>query len=100
MIAYICCAAMCTAEQLRRHYGIERPLANVLRAPSREERPGLYNRLYDELYRLAPDHPQLLRRGGATQSGRGQGGTLLCSALPIRHSTRAQRAQDLCVIDR
>ncbi len=51
-----------TSEQLRRHYEIERRLAAVLRNATAPERPGLYNKLYDELYRLAPDHPQLIHR--------------------------------------
>lgn len=51
-----------TSEQLRRHYEIERRLAAMLRNATAPERPGLYNKLYDELYRLAPDHPQLVHR--------------------------------------
>ena len=87
---------MCTAEQLRRHYEIERPLATVLRAPSREERPGLYNRLYDELYRLAPDHPQLLRRGAQHNLEEARG--VPCCVQPSLYDTqRARNGLKTCV---
>ena len=48
-----------TAEQLRRHYEVERRLAERLRHSSRDERTRLYPELYDELFRSVPDHPQL-----------------------------------------
>ncbi len=52
----------------RRHYRVERALADRIRDASPGERRGLYGRLYDELFRAVPDHPQLRRRtdpGGA-----------------------------------
>ncbi len=48
-----------TPEQLRRHYEIEKKLANKLRNSSKSERRYLYTALYDELFKLVPDHPQL-----------------------------------------
>lgn len=41
-------------EELRRHYELERRLANELRLATREERLKLYPKLYDELYRQVP----------------------------------------------
>jgi SAM-dependent methyltransferase len=46
-------------EQLRRHYEVERGLADRLRAAGREERSQLYSEVYDELFARVPDHPQL-----------------------------------------
>src|SRR5262245_24834111 len=43
---------------LRRHYLIERELADRLRRSPGEERKGLYRTVYDELFRAVPDHPQ------------------------------------------
>jgi len=48
-----------SAEQLRQHYEVEKELAVRLRAASRQERPGLYQAVYDELFRRVPDHPQV-----------------------------------------
>jgi len=48
-----------TPEQIRRHYEVERELADRLRSASREERRSLYVSLYDELFRRLPDHPML-----------------------------------------
>src|SRR5579871_5614438 len=48
-----------TAEELRQHYEIEKELANRLRHARREDRPGLYSEVYDELFRRVPKHPQL-----------------------------------------
>ncbi len=53
---------MQTPEQLRHHYEIEKELAARLRDASRDERPALYRSVYEELFRLVPDHPQLGRR--------------------------------------
>lgn len=49
-------------ESIRRHYEIERELADRLRRASREERSTLYGEVYDELFRRVPDHPQLHRK--------------------------------------
>ena len=51
-----------TLEQLAEHYGIERELADRLRASSRQERGGLYALVYDELFQRVPLHPQLTNR--------------------------------------
>lgn len=51
-----------SAEVIRRHYEIERELADRLRQASRGERGRLYGEVYDELFRRVPDHPQLQRK--------------------------------------
>jgi len=51
-----------TARQIRAHYLIERELADRLRNAPAESRLGLYKEVYDELFRLVPDHPQLAAR--------------------------------------
>ncbi len=43
-----------TSEELKRHYEIERALAQKLRLANREERLRLYPEVYDELYREVP----------------------------------------------
>lgn len=50
---------MRTEADLRRHYEIERELADRLRETPREERGVAYRAVYDELFRRVPDHPQL-----------------------------------------
>ena len=50
--------------RLRRHYEIERALADRLRNASKEERPSLYAQVYDELFRRVPE----LRRVGDPQA--------------------------------
>src|SRR5262245_46671543 len=45
-------------EQIREHYELEKRLANQLRVASRDQRQTLYSRLYDELFRSLPLHPQ------------------------------------------
>lgn len=54
-----------TPAQLRRHYVVERELADRLRHAPREQRPRLYQQVYDELFERLPDHPQLVRRSCA-----------------------------------
>lgn len=51
-----------TPEQRKEHYLIEKELAARLRNASREERPALYARLYDELFRRVPHHSQVTRK--------------------------------------
>ncbi len=51
-----------TSEQIRRHYEVEKELANRLRAASADERRRMYGSLYDELYRRIDDHPLLARK--------------------------------------
>lgn len=48
--------------QLREQYHIEKALADRLRRASQAERVSLYTRVYDELYRQVPHHPQLIRK--------------------------------------
>src|SRR5437899_3220231 len=47
---------------LRRHYEAERELANRLRTASADQRKGLYQIVYDELFVRVPDHPQNTRK--------------------------------------
>jgi SAM-dependent methyltransferase len=51
-----------SAEAIRRHYETEKTLVARLRGASREDRPSLYRAVYDDLFRLLPDHPQLVRK--------------------------------------
>lgn len=44
---------------IRRHYEIERELADRLRAASRDERLELYREVYNDLFNRVPTHPQL-----------------------------------------
>jgi SAM-dependent methyltransferase len=47
-------------ERLRRHYEVEKALADRLRrTASREERAKLYESMYDTLFAAVPDHPRL-----------------------------------------
>ena len=48
-----------TEGRIRHHYLLERGLAERLRRAPEAERRGLYPAIYDELFRLVPDHPQL-----------------------------------------
>jgi SAM-dependent methyltransferase len=47
-----------TLAALRRHYEVERELADRLRAAPADARPALYRELYNELFARVPDHPQ------------------------------------------
>jgi SAM-dependent methyltransferase len=49
---------------LRRHYEIEKELADRLRAATPNERPALYRSVYDELFLRVPDHPQNVWKAG------------------------------------
>jgi SAM-dependent methyltransferase len=44
-------------DRIRAHYDVERRLAQRLRDADRPARRTLYTALYDDLYRLLPDHP-------------------------------------------
>lgn len=57
-----------SAEAVRRHYDTEKTLAARLRGATREDRPSLYRTVYDELFRLLPDHPQLVRKQSPEQA--------------------------------
>jgi len=47
---------------LRRHYEVERALADRLRTAAPAERRALYGEIYNELFARVPDHPQLTRK--------------------------------------
>src|SRR5262245_34823260 len=49
-------------EALRRHYRVERELADRLRTAGPADRKRLYRVVYNELFLRVPDHPQLTRR--------------------------------------
>lgn len=51
-----------TIEQKRHHFEVEKELADRLKRAPAQERPRLYGRLYDELWRRVPDHPQLKQK--------------------------------------
>lgn len=51
-----------TIEQLRRHFEVEKELADRLRRSTREQRTALFKSLYGELFARVPDHPRLTRR--------------------------------------
>jgi SAM-dependent methyltransferase len=57
-------------EQVREHYEIEKALAAQLRAGTPDERKRLYGRVYDEMYRRLPHHPQLTRKVSAEETRR------------------------------
>ena len=59
-------------ERLRAHYEVERRIADRLRASaSFEERQRICATMYDELFRLVPDHPRIAaRRAGSEQRER------------------------------
>jgi len=49
-------------QELRRHYEVERALAERLRTCPAQERRALYGTVYNELFARVPDHPQLTRK--------------------------------------
>ena len=55
-------------ERLRHHYEVEKELAARLRVSTREERPVLFQKLYQELFERVPDHPRLTRRESPQES--------------------------------
>lgn len=55
-------------ERLRHHYHVERELADRLRTASSGERLRLYSKVYDELFRRVPDHPQLSRKASPLEA--------------------------------
>jgi SAM-dependent methyltransferase len=57
-------------EQVREHYEVEKALAAQLRGGSAEERKQLYGKLYDEMYRRLPHHPQLTRKVSTVETAR------------------------------
>ena len=57
-------------EQVREHYETEKALAAQLRGGTVEERKQLYGKLYDEMYRRVPHHPQLVRKVSPAETQR------------------------------
>lgn len=51
-----------TRQQIEHHYKIEQKLAERLLNSTKQERKELYSKLYDDLFRLVPEHPQLTRK--------------------------------------
>jgi SAM-dependent methyltransferase len=60
-------------EQVREHYEVEKALAAQLRGGTADERKQLYGKLYDELYRRVPHHPQLTRKASPDETERAIG---------------------------
>jgi SAM-dependent methyltransferase len=55
-------------ERLRLHYTVERQLADRLReAASAQERQRICATMYEELFRLVPDHPRLTEKGESSE---------------------------------
>lgn len=59
-----------TSDQLRRHFEVERELADRLRRSTREERTKLFRTMYGELFERVPDHPRVVRREDAESTRR------------------------------
>jgi len=57
-----------TSEQLRNHYEVERSIADKLKKADRDERKRIYETMYDDLFRMVPDHPRLTQRKSAKLS--------------------------------
>ncbi len=55
--------------RIREHYEVERGLAQRLRDADKAARRTLYTEVYDDLYRLQPDHPQILMAGSSASRG-------------------------------
>lgn len=53
---------MRTPSEIRQHYEVERELADKLRNAPRTERAALYGKVYDELFKRVPTHPQHTRK--------------------------------------
>jgi len=51
-----------TFEQIRRHYEVEKSIAERLKQASREKRKEIFPIMYDELFAEVPDHPRLMQR--------------------------------------
>lgn len=59
-----------TREQLKRHYDVEKVLAERLREAPREKRLHMLTGLYEELFQRVPDHPRLTRMHRPEESRR------------------------------
>lgn len=51
-----------TPDQLRRHYEVEKDLAQRLLHSTREQRTALFQTMYADLFARVPDHPRLVQR--------------------------------------
>ncbi|NQT79202.1 MAG: class I SAM-dependent methyltransferase [Candidatus Aminicenantes bacterium] len=52
-------------EQVRKHYEIEKSIAEKLKKATREERKKIFPIMYHELFANVPDHPRLMAKKGA-----------------------------------
>jgi len=64
--------------QLRRHYDVEKALADKLRGACSSERGRLYSEVYEDLFRMVEDHPQLSGKNDPDRSYR-----KICTAMQI-----------------
>ena len=79
-----------TPERLRRHYEVEKALADRLRrTTSREERAKMYESMYDTLFAAVPDHPRLTRAHDRAYIERVNRARLAIVGPYLRHDTRA-----------
>ena len=70
-------------ERLRVHYLAERQLADRIRATrTYEERQAIFATMYDELFRVVPDHPRLAAKGASTASRERDIGWTLAQLAP------------------
>jgi len=51
-----------TFEQIKRHYEVEKSIAEKLKRANREERKAIFPVMYDELFAKVTDHPRLTKR--------------------------------------
>lgn len=49
-------------ENIKKHYIVEKALADRLKNSTKEQRKKLYSSVYDELFQRVSDHPQILRK--------------------------------------
>jgi len=73
-----------SVERLLAHYQLESDLATKLRHASREERPVLYQQLYDTLFSALPDHPQNTKTRESSSDRITQQLGMLLRLLPAR----------------
>jgi len=76
-------------ERLRRHYEVEKGLADRLRrTTSREERARMFESMYDTLFAAVPDHPRLTQERDAAYTERANSNRLRLVAPNLRSDTR------------
>lgn len=73
-----------SVERLLTHFRLESELAARLRHASREERPVLYQQLYDTLFASLPDHPQNTKTRDAGSDRIAEQRDMLLALLPSR----------------